>query len=254
MIITALLLVNVCSHAQSVVADKSMRYQEERMVFKQWDQKKFTPTSGFLGLNPWYWLTWGWFYPNYHKTDLRPLSANGPQTQRLAMVASMKVTDDKYKLQSDTVRNTALAEMANQSGLVTGADPLWMLYYSNEFRPVLNSSKASMLSGISPRVSTRLISEGLFDWYSNELARLKERINGAHSADMDRGSRIMAYHRLLLEYRKLSAVWAVRTSSAAATLDLADQRQRLQAGQFAAPQWTPGSDLEIARKVLLHVK
>jgi hypothetical protein len=38
-------------YAQSMVADKSIRYQQERMVFKQWDQNKFTPTSGFLGLN-----------------------------------------------------------------------------------------------------------------------------------------------------------------------------------------------------------
>src|ERR1700755_201197 len=114
--------------AQEEIDDKSFRYQEQRMVFQQWDQNKFTPTSGFLGLNPYYWLTWGWFYPNYHKTDLRPLSATGPQTQRLALVAAMNSTDGRYKLQSDTVRNTALSQISSQSGLVSGADPLWFLY------------------------------------------------------------------------------------------------------------------------------
>jgi hypothetical protein len=252
-IITPFLLLSRC-FAQSVVADKSIRYQQERMVFKQWDQNKFTPTSGFLGLNPYYWLTWGFFYPNYHKTDIRPLSASGPQTQRLGLVATMNSTDNNYKLQSDTVRNTALSEIANQSGLIAGADPLWLLYYSNEFSPVLNNSMASILAGLSPQVSVKLVSEGLYSWYKNELDRLKERIEGAHSADMDRGSRIMAYYRLLKEYRRISGVWAIRTSSAQSTITMAAQQQRLKTNQVAVPDWTPQTDIQIAAKVLQHLQ
>ncbi|MFC0513150.1 hypothetical protein ACFFGT_03025 [Mucilaginibacter angelicae] len=240
--------------AQSIVSDKSIRYQQERMVFKQWDQKKFTPTSGFLGLNPWYWLTWGFFYPNYHKTDLRPLSPNGPQTQRLGMVAAMNSTDNKYKLQADTIRKTALSEIAGQSRLAAGADPLWMFYYGNEFKPVLNNSMAGILSGLPPRVSTRLVSEGLYSWYKNELDRLKERIEGAHTADMERGSRIMAYYRLLNEYRRLAGVWAIRTSSAQTTIDMEARQQRLQGNRVTVSDWTPQTDIEIARKVLQHLQ
>lgn len=252
-IIMPFLLLSRC-FAQSVVADKSIRYQQERMVFKQWDQNKFTPTSGFLGLNPYYWLTWGFFYPNYHKTDIRPLSASGPQTQRLGLVATMNNTDNSYKLQSDTVRNTALSEIANQSGIISGADPLWLLYYSNEFSPVLNNSMASILAGLAPQVSAKLVSEGLYSWYKNELDRLKERIEGAHSADMDRGSRIMAYYRLLKEYRRISGVWAIRTSSAQATINMTAQQQRLKTNQVAAPDWTPQTDIQIAAKVLQHLQ
>jgi len=240
--------------AQEEINDESLRYQQQRMVFQQWDQNKFTPTSGFLGLNPYYWLTWGWFYPNYHKTDLRPLSATGPQTQRLALVATMNSTDGKYKLQSDTVRNTALSELANQSGALSDADPLWVLYYSYEFKPVLNYSMASILAGLSPQVSAKLVSEGLYNWYSNELASLKQRIQGAHSTDMDRGSRIMAYYRLLQEYKKISGVWAIRTSSAQATLNMAAQQQKLQNNQVTVTDWTPQTDIEIANKVLQHVQ
>lgn len=252
-IITPFLLLSRC-FAQSVVADKSIRYQQERMVFKQWDQNKFTPTSGFLGLNPYYWLTWGFFYPNYHKTDIRPLSASGPQTQRLGLVATMNNTDNNYKLQSDTVRNTALSEIANQSGLIAGADPLWLLYYRNEFSPVLNNSMASILAGLAPQVNAKLVSEGLYSWYKNELNRLKERIEGAHSADMDRGSRIMAYYRLLKEYRRISGVWAIRTSSAQATINMTAQQQRLKTNQVAVPDWTPQTDIQIATKVLQHLQ
>ena len=224
------------------------------MVFQQWDQNKFTPTSGFLGLNPYYWLVWGWFYPNYHKTDLRPLSATGPQTQRLALVGSMNSTDGNYKLQSDTVRNTALSELANQSGALSDADPLWVLYYSDEFKPVLNYSMASILAGLSPQVSAKLVSEGLYSWYKNELDMLKQRIQGAHSTDMDRGSRIMAYYRLLQEYKKISGVWAIRTSSAQVTLNMAAQQQKLKNNQVTVTDWTPHTDIEIANKVLQHVQ
>jgi hypothetical protein len=242
------------SFAQTEVNDEAMRYQEQRMVFQQWDQNKFKPTSGFLGLNPYYWLTWGWFYPNYHKTDLRPLSASGPQTQRLALVAAMNSTDGKYKLQSDTLRNTALSQIASQSGVLSDADPLWVLYYNSEFKPVLNKSMASILAGLSPQVSARLVAEGTYSWYNNELDMLKQRIQGAHTSDMDRGSRILAYYRLLNEYRRLSAVWAIRTSSAQSTLTMTAQQQKLKSGQVTVSQWTPQTDIEIANRVLQHIQ
>ena len=252
-ILLGLLLARAC-FAQEEINDEALRYQQQRMVFQQWDQNKFKPTPGFLGLNPYYWLTWGWFYPNYHKTDLRPLSATGPQTQRLALVAAMNTTDGKYKLQSDTVRNTALSQIASQTGVVSDADPLWLLYYDDEFKPVLNKSMTSILAGLSPQVSAKLVSEGTYSWYNNELDMLKQRIEGAHTTNMDRGSRILAYYRLLKEYRRLSGVWAIRTSSAQSTLTMAAQQQKLQAGQVTVTQWTPQTDIEIANKVLQHLQ
>src|SRR4051794_8015380 len=98
--------------AQEEIQDNAIIHQEQRMVFLQWDQNKFDPKKGFLSLNPYYWLVWGLFDPNYHKNDLRPLSATGPQTQRLALVAGQNTIDGEYKLQSDTARNTALSQIA----------------------------------------------------------------------------------------------------------------------------------------------
>jgi hypothetical protein len=253
-LVSLTLLFRAGAFAQEEINDQALRYQQQRMVYQQWDQNKFTPTSGFLGLNPYYWLTWGWFYPNYHETDRRPLSASGPQTQRLALVGAMSTTDNSYKLQSDTVRNTALSEIANQSGALSGADPLWLLYYSDEFKPVLNYSMASVMAGLSPQVSAKLISEGTYSWYTAELERLKQRINGAHQADMDRGARIMAYFRLLQDYKRLSGVWNIRTSSAQSTLNMAAQQQKLKNNQVTVSGWTPHSDVEIANKVLQHIQ
>jgi hypothetical protein len=240
--------------SQTLAQDKAVRYQQERMVYLQWDKNKFEPKAGFLSLNPYYWLTWGLFHPSYHKNDLRPLSANGPQTQRLALVGAMNSTDNKYKLQSDTVRNTSLSEIANQSGMITGIDPLWQLYYSKELKPVLIHSMASILAGLSPQVSTRLVSEGLYDWYKSELDMLKERIEAAHSTTLDRGARIMAYHRFLIEYRTLAGIWAIRTSSAQSTIDMTARQQKLKAGQVTVSDWTPQTDIQIARDVLKNVQ
>jgi hypothetical protein len=252
-VVSLLVLLQHCA-AQSVVKDQSLRYQQERMVYMQWDKNKFTPKAGFLSLNPYYWLVWGLFHPNYHKTDRRPLSVNGPQTQRLALVAALSATDNNYKLQSDTVRNTALSEIANQSGLITDADPLWQLYYKNELDPVINNNQPKILGPLAPEVSARLVTEGFYDWYKNELDMLKERIDAAHRTTLDRGARILAYHRYLMEYRNLAGIWAIRTASAAKTIAMTRDQQRLHSNAITAPVWTPQTDIEIARKVLTRIQ
>lgn len=240
-------------YGQKKIVDESIRYQQERMVFKQWDRGKFEPGSGWLGINPYYWLTWG-LHPNYPDLDRRPLSATGPQTQRLALVGTMNGVSGQYKLESDTLRNSALLEVANFSGGVSAADPLWLLYYSKELKPVLEHSASSILSPLAPAVQRKVVSEGLFDWYSNELAILKERVEGARSANMDRGSRILAYHRMLMEYRALSGSWAIRTATASATMGLTSKQEQVKSGQVNIGSWTSGSDVEIAKKVLAERK
>jgi hypothetical protein len=240
--------------AQSEVYDKAVVHQDQRMVFQQWDQDKFDPKAGFLSLNPYYWLVWGLFDPNYHKTDLRPLSVTGPQTQRLALVGVMSSTDDQYKLHSDTARTTALSQIAGQSGLLSDADPLWFLYYNRQFQPVLNYSGAGLLGGLSPQVSAKLLSEGTYAWYANELSSLKERLQGARQTDMDRGSRIMAYYRLLKEYQGLAGVWSIRIASAEKDLQMNVQQKALKTGTVNSGNWNPQSDIRIATQVLSHAK
>ena len=240
--------------SQEIVRDKAIENQSQRMVYAQWNQNDFYPKAGFLDLNPYYWLVWGLFDPNYHKTDLRPLSATGPQTQRLALVAAQNSTDGKYKLQSDTLRNTALSQIASQSGLLSDADPLWLLYYSQQFQPLLNYSPATLLGPLSPQVSAKMVSEGTYGWYTNELSMLKQRLNGARTTDQDRGSRIMAYYRLLQEYQRLAGVWNIRIAAAQKDIQMASQAQQVKTQTMAPVQWTPQSDIQIANKVLTHVQ
>jgi hypothetical protein len=241
-------------YAQTEVQDNAIIHQSQRMVFLQWDQNKFDPKKGFLSLNPYYWLVWGLFDPNYHKIDRRPLSASGPQTQRLALVAAQNTIDGKYKLQSDTARTTALSQIAGQSGLLSDADPLWLLYYKQEFQPLLNYSAVSILGSLPPQVSAKLVSEGLYGWYTDQLAMLKERLDGARTTDMDRGSRIMAYYRMLKEFRTLSGVWDIRVAAAGKDLQMAARQQQLKTGNINPGNWTPQTDVRIANQVLLNMK
>nr|WP_232325395.1 hypothetical protein [Pedobacter panaciterrae] len=219
------------------------------MVYKQWDRGKFEPGSGWLGINPYYWLTWG-LHHNYPDIDRRPLSPWGPQTQRLGMVGLMNSTSGGYKLEADTLRNTALLEVSNFSGSLSAADPLWLLYYSKELKPVLEYSDEAILGALPNGVRAKVISEGTFGWYKNELDVLKERITGARSANMDRGSRILAYHRLLQEYRRLAATLTTRTSGAEKKMSLSSQQQKVKSGQVSIDSWTSKSDVEIARQVI----
>jgi hypothetical protein len=251
-LLTGCLLARLAS-AQMVINDQSIRYQQERMVFKQWDINKFTPTHGFLWLNPYYWLTWAW-YPRYPDNDLRPLGPVGPQTQRLALVGAMNATENSYKLQADTLRNSAVSEIANQSGLITPADPLWLIYYSKELKPLLEHSEGDILAALPSAVRQKVVSEGTSTWYIRELDMLKERLDGARNTTLDRGARILAYHRMLMEYRVLAATWSTRTATAAMNMNRVAQQQQVRNNQVSINIWTPQSDVAIARKVLADRK
>lgn len=231
--------------------DKHIVNQQERMVFKQWERKKFTPTKGFLGLNPNYWLTWAW-HPNYPKTDLRPLSASGPQTQRLLLVAAMKNTEEAYKKHADTLRNTALTEMAGHAGAVSAADPLWQLYYRNEFRPL--TERTNPLDGSEANVRAYLTRNGVLTWYVEESEALGERLRSARTTNMERGSRIMAYHRMLGEYRTLVAAWEAKKQRAKLYLELAKTNANIRESKPPIGKPPGRTDIQIANDILRKSK
>lgn len=209
LLLLLLLLTNIRMKAQSIkrITDNHIANQQERMVYKQWDKKKFTPTKGFLGLNYQYWLTWA-LHPNYPKVDRRPLSPSGPQTIRLALALSMRESSNMYKLQHDTIAQTAYKEFIHYSPLSSSIDPLWNLYYKEEFKQLLNSNHILQeLAKLGAQVRQSIIDKGVLDWYTQEHEKLKERLSGLHHTYLDRGNRIMGYHRILQEHRLLLNRW-----------------------------------------------
>ena len=244
-------LAMTCS-GQKKITDKHITYQQERIVFKQWDANRFTPKSGFLGLNLEYWITWA-LHPNYPKTDLRPLGPGGPQTQRLMLAAAMQNSDNIYKLHADTLRNTAISEAVNYSAALSAADPLWQIYYRKEFDELLNLSDADLLSGLSLAEQKYLISSGLYDWYREESHALLERVQLARTTSVDRGSRIIAYHRMLAEYRKLRAGWDMKRSRAKTYLNIKSVAEKLRNSESSSPV-SSKSDIQIANDILKKSK
>lgn len=237
---------------QMNITDKHITNQQERMVFKQWDEDKFTPTPGFLWLNPEYWMTWA-LHPNYPKTDLRPLGPTGPQTQRMMLAVAMDNTDYRYKLHSDTLRNTALSEAVNYSSALSLADPLWLMYYSKEFTGLTDGQDADLLVGLSTAERQYIISSGLYNWFKEESKALLERLEAAKTTTLDRGSRIMAYHRMLAEYRKLLATWETKKSRAKTYLAIKSSKEKIRSGESFKPVGGK-NDIQIANDILSKSK
>lgn len=241
-------------NAQSfkTIFDKHISNQQERMVFKQWDSRKFTPTKGFLGLNYEYWLTWG-LHPNYPKTDRRPLSAGGPQTLRIAMMLAMRQSTTNYKLHSDTISAISLAEMVNYSPLISTIDPLWNMYYKSEFGPLANENHVTNpLNGLNEELKRNLIEKGVLKWYMEEYEILKYRLHTTHNTTLDRGSRIISYHRILEEYRSLQSNWQAKIQNMVNYIALL-KKTHVTAGaiHIKHPHIPKGqTDIQIAQKIL----
>jgi hypothetical protein len=239
---------------QKKISDQSILYQQQRMVFKQWDQDKFKPSAGFLGLNPLYWLTWAW-HREYPKHDLRPLGPAGPQTQRMAFVAAMQNTEQAYKLQADTLRGTAISQAAVYSGLLSDTDPLWLLYYRHQFEPLLHQQDARLLDGLSPKEKDNITSTKVLDWYLQESHALAERLNAARTITLDRGSRILTYQRLLDEYRKLQAGWETKKQNSKQFISLTESSDKLKKRHIPlSARSGTRTDIQIADDILRHSK
>jgi len=217
------LFVFISANAQKKITDKAIIHQQERMVYAQWDDDKFDPEWSWWKPSSWtaYAMTW-LLHPNYKDTDRRPLKAGGEQTQRLALATAMQVTSDYYKKQSDTLRNTALAEFTNYSSTVAFADPLYQMYYKKELKP-LDNIVENAFTGVPANVVLYMAESGAYNWYLTEMNSLLDRYKLAKSVDIDRGQRILMYHRIMLEHRKLAETWRHKLDMAGMMLDFKEQ-------------------------------
>ncbi|RYE26916.1 MAG: hypothetical protein EOP45_02905 [Sphingobacteriaceae bacterium] len=243
----------ITAMAQEAAQDQAVNYQHERMVYKQWDQNKFTPTSGFLGLNPLYWLTWG-LRPQYKKVDRRPLSGSGPQTQRLGLTATYDDQANKSRLETDTIGDVARADIARTSSAFSGTEPLWFMYYKKELDFVINATPQDIINTVPPKILPQIIQASTFDWYMEQIGILRERLDGARTTDMDRGSRILAYHRILLKYRSLHEQWMDHLASAVLGLKQEQNRKIVKSAAAAVYSTARKSDKEIAKEVVNNDK
>src|SRR5690554_654217 len=173
-ILTFFLVIGKAS-AQMAIHDRAIVAQRERMVYKEWDRNKFYPKPNrILGVptNLLWYMTWA-LHPNYPKTDRRPLSPHGEQTQRLALAAAMSITSDYYKKEADSILLASAKEFTRISGAFSEVDPLYQLYYKKELKP-LEKAGEEAFDDIPTVVQTYLQETGALDWYQDEMGRLAE--------------------------------------------------------------------------------
>jgi len=235
-------------YGQTPIHDRAIVAQQERMVFKQWDKDKFYPEPmRFLGIptNPMWYTTWA-LHPNYPDLDRRPLSPAGEQTQRLGLAAAMQISSDYYKQHSDTVKNLANAEMARISGALSATDPLYQLYYKKELKH-LEDPASNAFQGISQEVVSYMTDHGAYQWYLNNMASLSERYDFAKSLDMERGQRILMYHRIMLDMRDVLNKWQYKLDMSANMLAFQKLNQRRISGEITLSD--PQDEVDRAKKI-----
>jgi len=71
----------------------------------------------------------------------------------------------------------------------------------------LEDPDSNAFQGISQEVVSYMTDHGAYQWYSNNMASLTERYEFAKSLDMERGQRILMYHRIMLQMRDVIKKW-----------------------------------------------
>lgn len=246
-------LISLCwsefAFSQMKIMDKAIRHQQERMVYKQWDKNKFTPSTKVFGvqINPLWYTTWG-LHPNYIKKDHRPLGPIGPQTSRVALVKNLRTIETQYVTESDSLRTIVINEFARNSNLTP--EPLWELYYKREFKDLLTPDVSKYMDGLSPEQKAFLVDTEYWQSHVNKMAELKERLEQGRDQMADRGNRLIFYHRILKEYRQAMDWWGSNKAHAPKALAAKNKIQEQKTNPNPFGNWTADSDKVIADKVV----
>jgi len=247
------------------IEDPHIRAQQNRMVFKNWGNFMPHPKSEWWSfgknVNVHHTLTWGWLAPRQNKRykdgpDIRPLGPTGEQTQRMALNTAMLDQSNTFKKHAEELGKTALSELANHTGgMVSELDPLWMLYYKRVLRDVKDYDLSVFTEGLTPKQKAYMDETGLVEWLDEEMARLSERLNAAFSTTMDRGARILNYHRIFLEYEKLLNQWQNHAAMAETLLILRERAVENRSGNdLNATVWNTPDERELMAKIIDEAK
>lgn len=215
-LITAL---SLKGQAVKAIHDEALLSHNKRMVFESWGDFKPLKKYNWIGIqtNKHYGWMWGTQLAATSSTrhkrnrayrsgdDIRPLRVGGKEFNRhLGAIESHKLSEDFLK-ETDIIKDEALQEILYYNSTISKADPLYMLYFQKTLKPIINFNKNSPYEGhkISQSIIQRFILTGFNDTFIKEMEVLKDRLNVAFDSDMPRGKRIILYHNLLDEYRRL---------------------------------------------------
>lgn len=252
-------LIGLSSYSQPIkrINDPHIRAQENRMVYKKWGNFLPNPDYNFFGIqtNFHYTMTWGWFAPAQNRryrngSDIRPLGPKGEQTQRMLSNTLLNDVTEKYREESDEIGKTALSELYYYSGLFSSVDPLWNLYYKIELANVIDYDKSKKLSNNLETVKY-LKDTGVTEWYQGEMERFQDRLVGAFKTNMDRGDRILNYHRIMKEYYLVKGKLGQHLTMASTMIKLNKRSQTQNSGEdIKNAVWGNKTDRDIMQEVL----
>lgn len=208
-----MLLGTITLEAQTAARDDALHAQERRMVFKSWGD--WQPKGKyFLGVqtNPNHEMVWGWTAPafggnktrnkNYQREDIRPLAPGGKQNARYLSFAVQNSLIGQMETESNELGNMALEELAYNSAVTAKVDPLYLLYFKETLKPVYDFSSADVNREVKDAEVYQFLSEtGFIEEHIKTMSILKDRFNIAVESDMERGQRIIFYHKILSDYR-----------------------------------------------------
>lgn len=244
-------LVSWNAAAQMAIHDRAIVAQQERMVHKEWDRDKFYPKPNrILGVptNLLWYMTWA-LHPNYPKSDRRPLSPQGEQTQRLALAAAMSISSDYYKKEADSIQLASAKELTRISGAFSEVDPLYLLYYKNELKPLENPSEKAF-DDVPLAVQDYLQETGVLDWFQKETVRLAERYQLAKKLDMERGQRILMYHRILQEMRQCLSRWQHQIHLSQQVVEFKSLKSHVSSEVGSPARWMETDDQKVIERII----
>lgn len=259
-----LFLVPGITFGQTRLKDNAMRAQERRQVYQKWGD--WNPKAKyFFGVqtNPMHTLVWGWVAPSANRrykrgADIRPLKANGKQTLRLAAMEQQRAITDQMVRESNIIGQMATNEMTYYTKTLAKADPLYLLYFKKTLKPIaeFSTSKLQRECGTT-EIYTFLNEIGVIDSHIREMNMLKSRLDGLFSSNIERGQRIIMYHRLLADLRTETETWSNHIKSTKLFLSMRNKNAYRSPEQndyngFSGSQ--EDRDRQISRKIIEEVR
>ncbi|MCT2409992.1 hypothetical protein NZD88_20750 [Chryseobacterium antibioticum] len=208
-------LLSFFPYSQSVkrLKDLSIVGQEKRQVFYEWNDWRPKPTY-FLGVqtNFAYGQIWGMWAPSRNRDykngpDIRPLTPIGKQAQRQVQMDMMDDRTNKLLNHTNSWKEQENNEFLNYTNLTTISDPLYLVYY----KPNLNSLEGFNINspfyvdwGFSKEKPFKEAQQyGMIAHYREMILELKDKYSIAKKVDVSRGKRLLMYHDVFLEWRRM---------------------------------------------------
>lgn len=213
--ITSCLLFSNIGFTQKKLKDEALVAQEKRQVFERWGDWK-PRAKRFLGIQysvP-YAFAWG---DLSHKRnmqyrrgkDIRPLKADGEETQRQLNVTLARNEAEKLKISLDSIYNRSLSDFAHWTSITNKADPLYLIYYRKALKPFTDfpaQPQNKQQWGIKEdKVYQTLLKTGMIDDLQRDLDLLHDTYDKAMYSDMPRGKRFLMYHKVLMGWRRFKS-------------------------------------------------